>query len=130
MGVLKTGYYKLENNGYFVALPTHTSGSRLSLQNDDGTSGLKWHIDKHDGGAFYTIFSEYDDVSGRKLGASVSAMEASADICGETGGSKHWIIKAVGEGLAWTNTKDEVVQLETLDEKPKDSQKWEFKMWD
>ncbi|KAK7054305.1 hypothetical protein VNI00_003498 [Paramarasmius palmivorus] len=108
---VQTGYYQIGNDGLWVALPTTEAGTALSLQYDDGSAGLKWHFDKHDGGAYYFIYSEYDDseYSSGKLGASTTILQSNASIVGAKS-SKQWIVTAV-PGKKYTITYVTLVQL-------------------
>ncbi|KAK7054407.1 hypothetical protein VNI00_003601 [Paramarasmius palmivorus] len=136
---LPTAYYKVGNDGLYLALASNTPNTPLSLQEDDGSSQMKWHTESQDSGAYYMFFSFYDG-STRKLAATVTtAIDSGADVVGGTT-SKHWVLTRVPSspanvytivlnGYALTN-KDGLAELAAYDASSiKDNQKWTFTRW-
>ncbi|KAK7054408.1 hypothetical protein VNI00_003602 [Paramarasmius palmivorus] len=136
---LPTQYYKVSNGGLYLALASETPNTPLSLQQDDGSSQMKWHTENQNSGAYYYMFSFYDG-STRKLGATVTtAIAPDADVVGGTA-SKQWVLTHVPNagadvytivvnGYAVTNNNG-LVQLSAFDSSSiTDNQKWSFTKW-
>ncbi|KAK7054302.1 hypothetical protein VNI00_003495 [Paramarasmius palmivorus] len=134
---LPTAYYKVSNGGLFLALSSETPNTPLSLQQDDGSSQMKWHVESQNSGAYYYMFSFYDG-STRKLGATVTtAIAPDADVVGGTA-SKQWVVTLVPgtnfytiviNGYAVTNNNGLVVLSAYDPSSIKDNQKWTFTKW-
>ncbi|KAK7054303.1 hypothetical protein VNI00_003496 [Paramarasmius palmivorus] len=137
---LATAYYKITNGGSSLALASETPNTPLSLQQDDGSSQMKWHTENQNNGAYYYLYSYYDG-SARKLGATVTTIAPDADVIGGTA-SKQWVIthaagaasnvfSIVISGYAITNNNG-LAQLEPFDSTASSvpaNQQWTFIKW-